>query len=398
MVYAIVGAVLVFAGLADVFVTVLNYDGFAFISSRAYRWSWSASRRLADLLPARAARWVLSMAAPAMMPGTVAIWVGLEIVGFALVYRAGLGHGWFELAQGIPRTVTTALYFSGVTVSTLGYGDITPATPGAQFLTVVEARIGFGILTLTISYVLATFRVLERLHTMSDTLRRVMPDSAHPTTVIGELLAAGDPAPLRQFLERVHDDLQAYDEGLRLHPITYYFHTREVDRSAPYMFSVLGDLISALRFGVPREHRVHTDAWLRALDREYEALRNRIERSFLPRALPPADEPLSRAAFDRLAVEREQDDAWVSRFLETEAELAVALGTVFDEADDDDRYERYVEFVAFASRHAAFLDLLAEDLGYARDIAPRRSLLNVAPRHGEPAPALASRGDTEEDA
>lgn len=396
MLYALAGTALVVAGLADVFVTVLNYDGFAFISSRSYRWWWSLCRRAARLLPARPARWVLSMAAPAMLPGTVAIWVGLEVVGFGLIYRAGMDHGWFELAHDLPATMITALYFSGVTVSTLGYGDVTPATAGAQFLTVLQALIGFGILTLTISYVLATFRVLERLHTLSDTLRRVMPDKAHPTTVIGELLASGEAAPLREFLERVHDGLQGYDEGLRLHPITYYFHTREVDRSAPYLFSVVGDLISALRFGVPGDHRIHTDAWLRALDREYAALRRRIERSFLPGSTPEPDEALPREVFDRVVVERDRDDAWVARFLETEAELAVACGTLFDAADDDDRYRRYASFVAFASCHAAFLDRLAEDLGYARDIAPRRSLLHVAPALRR-TPALASGGDAEED-
>ena len=37
---------------------------------------------------------------------------------------------------------TPFVYFSFVTLTTLGYGDVTPMTPGAQFLCAAEAVIG----------------------------------------------------------------------------------------------------------------------------------------------------------------------------------------------------------------------------------------------------------------
>ena len=40
------------------------------------------------------------------------------------------------------RETVTSLYFSFVTLTTLGYGDITPTSPAARMLAVVEAIMG----------------------------------------------------------------------------------------------------------------------------------------------------------------------------------------------------------------------------------------------------------------
>lgn len=53
--------------------------------------------------------------------------------GVALLERLG------ESAQGLH---TSFVYFSFVTLTTLGYGDVVPATPSAQFLSATEAVVG----------------------------------------------------------------------------------------------------------------------------------------------------------------------------------------------------------------------------------------------------------------
>lgn len=59
----------------------------------------------------------------------------------------------------------TALYFSFVTLSTLGYGDITPATPGARMLTAAEAVVGQMYLAVLVAR-------LVGLHIVHETERR----------------------------------------------------------------------------------------------------------------------------------------------------------------------------------------------------------------------------------
>ncbi len=74
--------------------------------------------------------------------GAICIYVLLGIL-FTFVYNAvaALGSGPF-FAQGTDGTPSLQLYFSYVTLATLGYGDYTPATNLGHVLAVSEALLG----------------------------------------------------------------------------------------------------------------------------------------------------------------------------------------------------------------------------------------------------------------
>lgn len=369
MVLVIAGLVLVVIGLLDVFLTVLNYDGFSFLTSRVYRMSWGATRAVARRLPGRPAQMLLSLAAPAMLPGTVAIWVGLEIVGFALIYQPAMEAGWFSIKADIEPTFGQALYLSGVTLATLGYGDIVPGPNFAQALSVFEALIGFAILTLTVSYVLATFRVLEQVRALADTLGHIIPANRSTIDMSRDLLRAGVDG-VGFLLEKVHDGLQAYDEGVRLYPIVYYFHSRDLRRSVPYTFAMVGEIVAALAYGVRGSHPVAHDPRMRAMAGQYRAVRERLLASFLRTTLPGSARPLSTEKFDDAAHGRLDDDS-AHAFLKLEGEMALALGEDRMSPEwAEDRYDRYTKWLHFTESHRAFVDRLACDLGYPPDRLP----------------------------
>jgi hypothetical protein len=66
--------------------------------------------------------------------------------GFMLLTLEGVQPGSFSLGQGQPSGIAkdpaTLVYFSFVTLSTVGYGDITPLSPPARSLAFMEAIIG----------------------------------------------------------------------------------------------------------------------------------------------------------------------------------------------------------------------------------------------------------------
>jgi hypothetical protein len=104
------------------------------------------------------------MAAPLMVPATITVWIFLVSSGYALVYYAGMDARTFSFStSGLGPSVMEAFYFSGVTIATLGLGDVTPLNPLYQAVAISEALIGFGILTLSITYVLGIYEVLQRL-------------------------------------------------------------------------------------------------------------------------------------------------------------------------------------------------------------------------------------------
>lgn len=90
---------------------------------------------------------LLGAFAPLSLIVLLACWAGGLIVAFAMLQEAARGF-----AGQPPGSVGMLLYLSGETFFTLGFGDITPTTRLGQFLSVVEAGLGFAFLGTVIGY------------------------------------------------------------------------------------------------------------------------------------------------------------------------------------------------------------------------------------------------------
>lgn len=82
---------------------------------------------------------------------------GLLGTHVALVLLGGAGFAWFE---GIP--VAQGIYFSLITSTTVGYGDITPSTGLGQCISVLLALIGTVFFGLVVAVATQAFRVTIR--------------------------------------------------------------------------------------------------------------------------------------------------------------------------------------------------------------------------------------------
>lgn len=77
------------------------------------------------------------------------VWAGVMVVGFALIYFA-LGSPFNDATQG--PGFRSDLYVSGTTIFTLGLGDVTPLSPWAREIIILEAGTGFGFLAVVMGY------------------------------------------------------------------------------------------------------------------------------------------------------------------------------------------------------------------------------------------------------
>lgn len=83
------------------------------------------------------------------------VWIGLYLCAapiFALIYWA-LPEGQFRIPDDAPTDYGSWLYYSIVTISTLGFGDYTPAHGAAQAVTAVEVMCGLIFLGLFLNAV-----------------------------------------------------------------------------------------------------------------------------------------------------------------------------------------------------------------------------------------------------
>ena len=150
---AVLGVVFIAIALGDAFETIVfprrvtRRVRLARIFFR-YTWRfWSAFVR--SLASARRQETYLSYYGPFSLLLLLTIWAAALIVGFALLHFA---NGSAINVAGEPPGFYTDLYLSGTTFFTLGLGDVTPRTPLARVLTVVEAGMGFGFLALVIGF------------------------------------------------------------------------------------------------------------------------------------------------------------------------------------------------------------------------------------------------------
>jgi hypothetical protein len=91
----------------------------------------------------------LSYFGPLSLLLLIGFWALALVLAFAMVQWAA---GSAVNSPGASVGFRTLLYYSGTTFFTLGLGDITPTSPVARFLSVVEAGTGFGFLALIIAY------------------------------------------------------------------------------------------------------------------------------------------------------------------------------------------------------------------------------------------------------
>ena len=235
-VWALAGVLLILVGLLDVFFIVLQYNYFGFLSSRLYELTWHTLRWATAPLPERPRAFVRSFGAPSMIVLTLALWMGLVFVGFTLLYYAGMNRENFFFSPGVQPSFSSALYLSGVTLATLGYGDITPSSFLYQSLAVGEALIGFAILTLAISYILNIYQVLEQLSILTERLYHQAIDHGDPRSILVHYFPNGEPRSLDSQLMSLYQDLVSYYEGLRRFPLVYYYYSRRPYRAVPYVF------------------------------------------------------------------------------------------------------------------------------------------------------------------
>jgi len=365
----LVGAAVVLLVVGDMFLTIFNYDGFTTLTTFFHRVWWRGVRIVTRPLPPRARPVALSLGSASMLPATVALWLGLEIVGFAILFDSGFRTGGFTL-RGAAPTIGTAFYLSGGAISSLSFGDVIPRAAAPRTLVDLETIVGLATFTLALGYVVTAFGLLGRLENLHGRVRRHAEDIDRPESIVSRHFRGGSPEDLPSFLQALSDDLESYDQGLRRYPVVYFFHTRRTKRSIPQVFTTIGDLVALLRWGVPSDEAIAKDAFLVALHNAYLTTLERLRRSFVGPDPIRSPQPLSRDAFASAYARGDENEA-VESFRRLERigkDAAGANGRV----DADDAYERYRQWLPFAHRQRVVLERVADRLGYERPepIAP----------------------------
>ena len=220
-VFTLVGVLLVAVVVRDVFHTLFHPVGHGSIAPQVMKAVW----RLLRLLPAD--RRIATLTGPLGIAVVVLTWGFMAVVGWTLIYFAQMPEGFAygsELNPAARHDLIDSLYLSLVTISTLGFGDVVPASVSLRLVAPFEALFGFMLLTAAVSWVLEIYPALHRRRVLAmqlSTLRRAreaVPDAGIddvPVDVLTSLAAS---------VVEARNDFTQYGA-------TYYFRDLEVDAS-----------------------------------------------------------------------------------------------------------------------------------------------------------------------
>jgi hypothetical protein len=353
------GALIVLVACFDMFLTIFNYDGYTTLATIFHRGWWKLARAVTRPLPARLRPIALSVGSASMLPATVALWLGLEITGFALLFDSSLGGGAFVL-RGAAPSLGTGFYLSAGAISSLSFGDVVARGAADRAFVDLETIVGLATFTLALGYVVTAFGILGALENLHGRVRRHTDRLDRPESLLYRHFRGGSTSDLPAFLQALSDDLESYDQGLRRYPVVYFFHTRRTRRSIPHVFAAIGDLVALLRWGLPKDEPLAKDAFLIALHDGYEQTLDRLRRNFAGPKPITTPQPVGRDEFAAGS-----DDAGVRAFRDLQ-ERGHAAAQAAAGGDLDADYERYREWLPFAHRQHLILDRVADTLGYER--------------------------------
>lgn len=232
------GVLVVGVALRDIFHTLWHPSGRGDLSSWVMRAVWWLGRRRRE----RGTAGVLT--GPVALVLVILSWITLLVGGGALVYAPHLPEA-FLFQSGLDVSgrsdVLDAVYVSAVALATLGLGDVVPTAGWLRIAVPVQALIGFGLLTASVTWVLQIDPALIRRRALAvrlAQLRSIPFDDLllDPQTGSAAVLLDG----LAGELAQARVDLTQYSE-------TYYFRDGTEEAALPAMIQVAADLASAGR-------------------------------------------------------------------------------------------------------------------------------------------------------
>jgi hypothetical protein len=270
LVWTLIGIALIALTLRDIFDVLFHPLGRGTIARHVVRSVTGIARRT------RGVRTVGLLAGPLSYVAVVGTWAMLLAVGWALIFLPQLPQG-FAFGSGLDPAEHSgffdALYISLVNLTSLGYGDISPASPSLRVLGPVETLFGLGLLTASISWLISIYNAISR----RDSFAHEVLLTKNAEEQLGNKLADADPELLERMLTSFTEQLIATRRDLIHFPITHYFRTEDEERALSGLLPFLSSLVDeAAAEDQPHALKVRAEMLRMAIDDFAETLRARL--------------------------------------------------------------------------------------------------------------------------
>ncbi|MCW2926862.1 MAG: Ion transport 2 domain protein [Thermoleophilia bacterium] len=169
---------------------------------------------------------------PICVIAVIGMWLLLATIGWTMLLvphvPSGIAYGDGVASHG---TLADAAYLSFVSISTLGFGDLTPDTLLLRLLWPLQAIMGFGIITAGMTWGLSAFGPLGRQRSVARYVNLVLREPELDAATLEELSRMVTSATI----------------DVKLAPVTYYIVPVSPQESLPGVVVRLWDVAEAAR-------------------------------------------------------------------------------------------------------------------------------------------------------
>lgn len=224
----------------EVYATVLHSTAhFGPIGERLNRAVWRVARTAAERMTRTRRHRFLNVVGPLLMPTLITGLVVTLVLAFALLYYPRMPAQFIFNGRPESGVFIDAVYFSGVTLTSVGYGDIVPGTNPMRMIAMAEGAAGLALITLAIAYLLMIYTALERKRAVALSFYHQAGEGADAAGYVAHHFVEGEFYGLRESLREATRDLQSLLESHVEHPVINYFHPFEVYKGFPRIIFLL---------------------------------------------------------------------------------------------------------------------------------------------------------------
>jgi hypothetical protein len=234
VVLTVLAVLLIAAALRDVFDTLFHETGRAVLSNVIMRGVWRAFRRLGG-------RRRLALAGPVSLIAVVMSWAALLVAGWALLLMPHMPDAFSFSTSAHSGRVVESLYLSLTTLTTVGFGDIAPAEGWIRLVAPLEALIGFGLLTASVSWLLSIYPLLSRRRSLAYEIHLLSAAESETEAEVTEV----EPWAAESVYSELMSRLVSVERDMVTFPVAYYFAEADARFALPAAMPALLRLAEA---------------------------------------------------------------------------------------------------------------------------------------------------------
>lgn len=315
--FTILGVSLLLLVAYDVYATILHARGRSGpIGETLNRSLWRATRAISFRFSRPRRHKILNFIGPLLLPLLIVVYILLVLTGFAFLYYPRMPAQFVVQPTAVAHPFIESFYFSGLTLTTLGYGDIAPLSLWARAISLIEAACGLAMISLAITYLITVYGALEHKRAVALSFYHQAEEGANVAGFIAHHFVGGKFYGLESSLRLAARDLQALLESHVEHPVIHYFHPVQVYKSLPRVMFLALEICAVIRSCLDkveyRETRDHPDV------RTLEASALHVLRELVDSL------ELEKRTRRRKETAFEEASRWRTRFLQTMEKLGEA--------------------------------------------------------------------------